>query len=219
MKTTHSLSRAAMLAAALASCTVPALADLIPPEAEAAAKRLRANPKAFDRTDEYCTDKKVGEACTIPGSAFAGGGEGVCKNDLNRAGTIDLSCKREGFMNIDRKYPEGGFVADATICRELEQRKRENTPYPPEWNCTPLDPTPTDQFCAGKAVGAACTVTLSYLGKPEQAQGVCKHDLQQQGFYYQGRRTLSRLVIECQPAEALPERKYTPVGWWQKLMQ
>jgi hypothetical protein len=94
--TTPSLRlRAALVLAA--AFHLPAQADLLPPQAVEAAKRLADNPCAFDRTYEYCKGKKVADACTLPGNLFAGGGEGVCKNQLTRwASTIDLNCVRDG---------------------------------------------------------------------------------------------------------------------------
>lgn len=209
----------AMLALTTAAVGLPALADVLPPEAANAMKRLLDNPRAFDRTDEYCKDKTVGEACVLPGNTFAGGGEGVCKNEFNRAeAVIDLSCVRERAV-IDRKLPEGGFVNDEYLCREVVQAQRDGVPMPSEWNCTPLKTPPRDQFCAGKDPGAACTVALLYQGVREQFPGVCKEETQTQGFYYQGHRKATRQVVQCQPREPLPPRSYTPVGWWQKLMQ
>jgi hypothetical protein len=205
---------------AVAAVHLPALADLISPEGVPAAKRLANNPRAFDRSDEYCKGKKVSDACTMPGNLFAGGGDGVCKNELNRRSyTIDLLCEREDNTIIERKLPEGGFVNDASLCRDAGKVESDGSSTPSPWNCKPTVPTPRDQFCAGKEVGAACTVQLLYQGRQEEFDGVCKEEVQSRSFYYQGPRTVTRQVVQCQSPEALPPRTFTPATWWQKLTQ
>lgn len=205
---------------AIAAFHLPALADLIPPQAAEIAKRLADNPRAFDRSDEYCKGKKVADACTLPGNLFAGGGEGICKNETTRWSTsIDLTCVRGGTAVIERKLPEGGFVHDASLCRDAGKLDSKGIPEPSQWNCTPVVPTPQDQFCAGKEVGAACTVQLRYQDRQEEFPGVCKVEVQSYNFYYQGPRTATRQVVQCQPPESLPPRTYTPATWWQKLTQ
>lgn len=211
---------ALLLAAVMLGACLPAGADLIPPEAAPAALRLHKNPKAFDRVDNFCKRKRVGDACSIPGGAFAGGGEGMCRNDLNRTTlTIDLSCVREGQVTIDRKLPAGGFVNDSELCSDAARSAAGDDPSShPEWNCTPTVPTAADQFCTGKAIGSACTVELTYQGRREQHQGVCSQVFETEHFYYQGRRTATRQVIRCDPATVTP-RSYAPATWWQKLTQ
>ena len=205
---------------AVAAFHLSALADVIPPQAAEISKRLAANPRAFDRSDEYCNGKKVADACTLPGNLFAGGGEGVCKNDTTRWSTsIDLTCVREGNTVIERKLPEGGFVDSKWHCRDAGKLGSNGLPEPSPWNCTPTVPTPRDQFCAGKETGAACTVQLRYQGRQEEFPGICKEEQQSQEFYYQGPQSRTRQVIQCQPPESLPPRTYTPATWWQKLTQ
>lgn len=214
------MKRAVLLISTALLC-LPAAADLLPPQAHEAAMRLRANPDAFDRIDNFCSDKKRGDACTIPGSVLAGGGEGVCKNELNRSTfTIDLSCEREGRVAIDRKLPEGGFVHDDSLCRQQAKEAASGNVPPGEsrWNCAPLDPMPADRFCQGKAAGNACAVELRYQGTTQTHEGVCKQVREFSGFYYQGRRTATREVIRCEPETAVT-RTFSPVSWWKKLLQ
>lgn len=189
----------------------PAQADLLPPPAESAMKRLDRNRNAFDRTDQFCAGKFRGDACTIPGSRLAGGGDGVCQNEINRSTfSIDLYCKREGLAVIQRGLPEGGFVAEPALCAEAQ------APHP--WNCTPLPEIPADRFCQGKSVGQSCTVDMGYDGTPEQHQGVCREETQREGFYYQGRRVATRQVILCTAPEDI-ERVYRKATWLEKLRQ
>lgn len=201
-----------------------ATADALPPEIATAAARLHDNPKAFDRIDTFCNGKRVGDACSIPGDTFAGGGEGVCSNAINRqTSTIDLSCVRTGRVSIDRKLPDGGFVHDRILCSGNGQTGNAATSDTPRWNCKPLVPTPADQFCKGKTVGAACTVKLVYeseaLGdKHEQYEGVCKHIVQTESVYFRGRHTATREVVQCEPVNETTHT-YTPATWWQKLTQ
>lgn len=203
-----------ILTAALYFTTALASADLLPPGAIEAGQRLRDHPGAFDRSDNFCEGKQAGASCVIPGPLLVGGGAGICRNDINRnLGLIDLSCNRSDTVDVDRKLPEAGFVYDADLCRMKDASGN------PLRNCTPLVPAPSDQFCAGKEVGASCSVSFRYQGKTEQQVGVCKSQLQTFSFYQMGRRTASREVVLCQPAEEATERSYKAVGWWQKLWQ
>lgn len=195
-------------------------ADVMPPEVWKAHERLRANPKLFDRYDSYCAGKSPGDACTIPGSILAGGGNGTCKNEINATSSvIDLTCKRAGTVDIERRLPAGGFVNDESLCRwkakAVTEAERKETQ---RWNCTPLQPVPADRFCEGKAADSPCTVELSYQGSTERNEGVCKMVVETEGFYYQGRRLAKRDVIRCEPEQPVPH-EYKPVSWWQKLLQ
>lgn len=192
-----------------------AAADVLPPRAAEAAERLLKNPNAFDRTDQFCAGKRRGDACAIPASPLAGGGAGSCRNELNRSSfTIDLSCERSGSYVLDRGLPEGGFVADRSLCGDPAAHVPAGAPYA----CKPLQPMPADRFCAGKPVGAACSAEISHDGVRETHQGTCRTIEEQRGFYFQGRRVATREVVRCE-AEASFERVYTPVGWWEKLFQ
>lgn len=194
---------------------MPAAADVLPPQAAGAVERLLRNPNAFDRTDQFCAGKRRGDACTITASPLAGGGAGVCKNELNRTSfTIDLSCERSGSYVLDRGLPEGGFVGDASLCANPAATVPSGAPY----SCKPLQPMPVDRFCAGKPVGSACSAEISRDGVRETHPGVCRTVEEQRGFYFQGRRVATREVVRCE-AEGSFERIYTPVGWFEKLFQ
>ncbi len=189
-----------------------AQADLLPPGAEDAVKRIQKNPKAFDRTDQFCTDKVPGDACTISGSRLAGGSRGVCSNEINRTNlTIDLSCNRQGFMNIDRGLPEGGFVAAPELCA--------SGGMPGIWSCTPLTQTPVDRFCQGKSVNDACVVSMTYEGVSEQHEGICREVTQREGFYFRGRHLATRQVVLCDGLDKPAVRTYQNVPWIRKLWQ
>lgn len=208
------------LALALICNSLAAIADVIPPTPAQIEiyKRHNDNPKAFDRTDTFCSGKFAGDACTIAGSPLVGGGEGLCRTSVNSLEhTIDLDCVRQGDISIDRQYPEGGFIADRELCQS-SQANNGVPPTPSEWGCTPLIPAATDQFCRNKVAGAACTVELTYQGKRGQYDGVCKQTWQQKYFYFRGHRTASRAVVQCEPASEI-KQTYTPATWWQKLMQ
>lgn len=211
----------APLTLALATLGLPALADVLPPEGASALMRLRDNPQAFDRTDEYCLDKKVGHACSIPGDTFAGGGAGSCKNAFNRSAMrIDLSCVRDLQVRIDRQLPESDFIlSDATLCEDFAQMKKNGVAGPEELSCTPPPTPPVDRFCAGKAVGASCRALLTVDGAQQDFPGICREVEQTRSVYLQGRRKAVRTVILCQPPEPLPPRSYAPVSWWSRLLQ
>lgn len=201
----------------LAAMPYTSWADLIPPQAQAAAQRLRDNPQSFDRTDNYCQDRKPGAACTIAGSRLAGGGEGVCENRVNSSlGSIDLLCRRSNEVSIDRGLPEGGFVADSDLCKPSDTEAWEGKR---PWNCRPLKPAPADRFCRDQAVGASCVVSLRYQGQLEQQTGVCKTVTEEEGFYYMGRRVKTREVIRCEAVDAPAPRSWIDATVWQKLRQ
>lgn len=213
---------ALLLAACCAAAVyLPAYADVLPPQALDAATRLKDNPNAYDRVDNFCNGKKKGDACMLPGNLFEGGGEGTCVNEINRSTyVLEMSCQRPGSVYLDRKLPEEGFVHDEGLCRQQaqEQAAAGGASVPSRWNCKPLDPMPADRFCQGKAVGNACSVELRYQGKFSQADGTCQQVTEKQGFYYQGRRLMTRDVIRCEPLRTVT-RTYTPATWWQKLTQ
>lgn len=195
----------------------PAIADVLPPAVADAEQRLRANPKAYDRVDEFCAGKKPQAACVIPGSVFAGGGAGTCRNGINRGeGTIDLACVRNDEVAIDRRLPEGGFVSDERLCRAAEEEARAYNRPARRVNCKPIVPTPADRFCKGVAPGAACTVELNYQGRVERHEGVCKQITESEHFYYFGPQTAKREVIRCEPPQATT-RTFKPVSWVKKL--
>jgi hypothetical protein len=192
-----------------------ATADVLPPRAAEAAERLRRNPDAFDRTDQFCKGRRRGDACEIAASPLAGGGGGTCRSAIDRAGsTIDLSCERADGYVLDRGLPEGGFVADASLCAGTAGQPPAGAPYA----CRPLQPMPVDRFCAGRPVGAACSAEISRDGARETHPGVCRTVEEQRGFYFQGRRVATREVVRCEATSSF-ERVYTPVGWWEKLFQ
>ncbi len=200
------------LATAFICSSLPASADIILPEVAAARERLQATPSTYDRVDNFCIGKKPQASCTIPGSTFSGGGVGTCENTVTQNGsTIDMSCVRNGEVWIDRKLPVGGYISDPYLCKIGEDKESGQ-----KWDCKPIVPTPSDQFCKGKNIGSRCIVVLRYLNKNEQHEGTCKQLTETENFYYQGHRTETRQVIRCEPPQAAM-RTYTPVHWQQKL--
>ncbi|MCO5401593.1 hypothetical protein [Ralstonia soli] len=208
------------LALALISNSFAAIADVIPPplSEKEIYKRQKDNPKTFDRTDAFCSGKFAGAACTIPGTAFSGGGEGQCRTSVAPSETtIDLECVRQDDVFIDRQYPEGGFVADRELCKS-GQADNGVPPASSKWGCTPLVPAAADKFCRNKAIGAACTVELTYRGQRGLYEGVCKQLSQTNYFYFRGSRAARRDVVQCEPVNETAHT-YAPATWWQKLMQ
>lgn len=184
MKTTLKIS----LVAACLLLAHSAVADVILPEVAEAQKRFNDNPGIFDQTDQYCTDKAIDAACTLPGNAFEGGGNGQCKRELTGL-KISLQCQRTDRVEIDRKIPD-------------------------TFSVTPPFPKVADRFCTKKKAGDACTVELTHNGKPESYPGVCAESQDEQGYRL---RPQVRLLLSCQPASKAPERTYTPVGTIKKI--
>ncbi len=203
-----------LLAAALLGISLSASADVMPPETIKAWMRLKEHPNLYDRVESLCQGKKPKDACTIPGSLLSGGGAGTCKNLVNNETlTIDLSCELNERPWIDRQLPDGetGFVHDKDLCA---QGVGADAPF--SLNCAPLATPPTDRFCAGKTEGSPCTAIIGSGNLYPPQAGTCERFTEKKGIYYQGRRIMTREVIECR-APALPPKQYTPVSWWQKL--
>lgn len=188
-----------------------AVADVIPnPFETRLPERLADNPRVYDRVDNFCTGKKIGEACSVPGDVFAGGGEGVCLNKIVseditlRYGTIDLLCVQNNPPVYDRKLP----------CDPVE----EGTEAHPITVCKYMTPPPADQFCANKKLGDACSVSFSYQGNAEQREGICalsKEVIAEKAHYG---ADLTRPVVLCSPPTVV-ERTYVTIPWWKKLFQ
>jgi len=204
------------LATALIGSFLPASADLISPGVRIAAERLRDNPNTYDRVDNFCNGKKVSAPCSIPGTTFSGGGDGICRSAVNQdESTIDMSCVRNGEAQIDRQLPQGGFVReDLCLNGVFENAERGRNM---RWSCKPTLPTPSDQFCTGKSIGARCTVKLHYQDKNEQHEGTCKKITETESYYQRGHRTAKRDVIRCEPPSAVV-RSFAPASWRQKLV-
>jgi len=205
-------------AALMASVPVPAArADVIPPGVREAEQRLRDNPKAFDRADQFCAQRSVGATCTLPGDALAGGGAGICRNGLDASRTqIDLRCERTAKVTIDRGLPTGGFSLPAYFCEVPEGAAvaRERG-----YGCTPAAQPLPDRFCAGRSVGAACEAALSVDGKPVRNAGVCARVTESAPrFYFRGWQVATRDVLQCISAKPVV-RDLKPVSWWQKVRQ
>jgi len=191
--------RSALLAAviAVASVVPGAFADVLPLHAIETEQRLRENPQAFDRADQFCTGRSVGDACQMPGTALAGGGAGVCRNGIDVSRTrIDLRCERTAKVSLERGLPAEGFVLPAYFC--------EN---------------PDDRFCQGRGIGAACTALLTVDGTPVRDAGVCTRITESAPrFYFRGWHIAQREVVNCVSPEPI-ERRYKDVSWWQKVRQ
>jgi len=178
--------------------------------------RLADNPKAFDRVDQFCSDKKIGDACVISGEVFAGGGEGICLNKIvrineymMRSGTIDLLCVRKHEPVFERQLP---CHADGVTW--VQRRPDQNLPADV---CEELLPVPTDQFCIGKKIDSACMATFTYQGKLfEQLAGVCKESYQIVGKLRD--RTVRRQEVRCESSTPT-ELNMIELSWWEKLFQ
>lgn len=201
----------------LAMLAPVARADVIPPAVMQAEQRLRDNPKAFDRADQFCAKRAVGAACSIPGDALAGGGAGVCRNGLDATRTqLELRCERSAKVVIDRGLPEGGFTLPAYFCEVPEGAEvaRERG-----YGCKPPAQPPHDRFCAGRSAGAACEAALTVDGKTVRNAGVCARVTEQAPrFYFRGWQVAKRDVVQCVSAKPV-ERVFQPASWWQKARQ
>ena len=194
-----------------------ASADVLPPQAIETEHRLRENPQAFDRADQFCTGRSVGDACQMPGTALAGGGAGVCRNGIDVSRTrIDLRCERTAKVSLERGLPAEGFVLPAYFCENPEGAAIVRSRG---FSSTPAAQPPHDRFCQGRGIGAACTALLTVDGTPVRDAGVCARITESAPrFYFRGWQIARREVVNCVSPEPI-ERRYKDVSWWQKVRQ
>jgi hypothetical protein len=194
-----------------------ASADVLPPQAIETEHRLRENPQVFDRADQFCTGRSVGDACQMPGTALAGGGAGVCRNGIDVSRTrIDLRCERTAKVSLERGLPAEGFVLPAYFCENPEGAAIVRSRG---FSCTPAAQPPHDRFCQGRGIGAACTALLTVDGTPVRDAGVCARITESAPrFYFRGWQIARREVVNCVSPEPI-ERRYKDVSWWQKVWQ
>lgn len=204
-------------AIALLTISLSVRADVLPPHIAELGIRMREHPNLIDRIERQCADKRPGDACVAPGTPFSGGGSGSCKRTLNQSErTIDLVCQVEQQTFIDRKLPDNevGFVHDADLCS-----RPDRVPAGLQLQCSPLASIPVDAFCTGKPENSPCTADVHVEGLGVQRYpGTCTRVTQRKGFYFQGRRQMTRDVILCQ-APPLPEPQFDTVSWFKKLFQ
>lgn len=189
-------------------------ADVISQQAWNAEQRFNQFPNVFDRTDQYCLDAKVGAACVIPGTAFAGGGQGVCERDFEHGRRyIDLRCVPINQPRIERQIPDGRFRRDARDCDDNPQNKKEVRPF----EC--VDPAPvSDHFCRDHRNGDACIAEFMLAGKPQQESGRCTMTIEQYKYYHYGYRIATRPVLQCIAIQPAPAAVFTPVPLSKKLL-
>lgn len=197
------------ISAALLVC-LPVSADVISPESVSAVQRLGNNPNAFDQVDNFCLGKKPKDACLIPGSIIAGGGKGICVNEVSRgAGAITMSCVRQGTLKIDRDIP----------CHPHDLSNSNNRLAKIEVPvfCESMLPIPTDKFCRDKKIGNPCTVKFIFEGKAGVNEGVCIEKEEVVGEHHP-HAYVTRKVISCESQEKI-KRQYTTVPLREKLFQ
>lgn len=210
------------VAALLFFISVSASAD---PMADAMAQRwgferLAVNPDAHDRVDQFCWGKRLGDSCSIPGSVFAGGGDGACRSEPRHlpstdSFTIDRVCLRAGTVVIDRGLPRGGYLKSADECARPAAQSPAATRAPPpglesEFTCELSTTTVADRFCASRNPGDACMARVSYQGRNEDYAGICRAVVEKKGYYDKGRHTAERNVLRCEPPQFV-EHIYAPV--------
>ena len=131
----------------LAAVVPGASADVLPLQAIETEQRLRENPQAFDRADQFCSGRRVGDACQMPASALAGGGAGICRNGIDSSRTrIDLHCERTAKVSLARGLPSEGFVLPAYFCETPEGAAIARSRG---FSCTPAAQPPPRPFLSG----------------------------------------------------------------------
>ncbi|WP_028602687.1 hypothetical protein [Ottowia thiooxydans] len=198
-------------------------ADLLPPQAAPLQQRFAENPQAYDRVDPWCKSLTVNEACTIPGNTLQGGGSGQCKRSMDRSYRyIDLTCSLNVRPVIERGLPSGPWQAWAGYCgppgsppRDAAQLSQMQTMG---WSCE--EPAlATDRFCTGLTEDQACTLSVTAGATVSNFDGVCQRKTESKSIYHQGRKSLTRPVLQCQSPLPLTASPLEPVNAWRKLVQ
>lgn len=192
---------------------VPAWADLVPPGAMEARERFAKHKDLFDRTDQFCRKKAIGAACEIPGTAFEGGGKGVCQRDLpDRASEIDLRCTLTNPPVIDRSVPNGPYRKDSQRCDGTPENPGEDEGF----SC--IDPPPvSDRFCAGHKPNDSCTAVFTVAAKEQREVGRCGMTIEEYKYYQYGYRRATRRVSKCLPKLPAPVSTFSRVPLTSKL--
>lgn len=220
MKPARQTKAIALCVALLLPQVTPAWADVLPPQAADVSERYRNNPKAFDRNDQWCDGRSVGDACSIPGNPLEGGGAGECQRNVHRSDfQIDLLCAVRPTPAIDRDMPDGSWRASASLCAQASKYPSTGETLRSQgWACD-AQPVVVDRFCKGRTVGDRCTAQVRVGETVQAVDGVCKAGLDTQSSYFQGRITLTRDTVTCQGQNPMPERVLQPVSAWRKLFQ
>ena len=195
-------------------------ADLLPPQAAGMAERYTSNPGAFDRSDAWCEEHRVGERCEIPGTTFEGGGTGLCGRFVHRTDyQIDLLCALKPQPRIEYGFPDGPWQADTQLCELASHSESTAESLRSQgWVCAE-PPAVADRFCKGMMAGQACVAEITLESRSERFDGFCKLQIETQRSYYQGRRTLTRSTLQCSPERTIPPTALKPVSAWRKLFQ
>ena len=190
-------------------------ADVLSTEAENAHVRAKNHPDVFDRTDQYCTGLKIKSKCVIPGNAFEGGGEGECWKVINeKEGFIDLYCQPLLTLDLDRQIPEGPYLADKYRC---------NDPDRPQLKCE-QPKLVFDKYCENKIERQSCTVNgkLRVIHQPSKDvayAGTCRVITEKIEGYFQGKLTITRPIMRCEPLNPRKPSEFKVLGILEKLKQ
>lgn len=218
--TFRSKGKPATLLVALLSFSVlsaEAVADLVPPGRAKAQERLEKS-SSWERVDQFCSGKTPDAACEIPGNAFEGGGSGRCVRALSD-NSVDLVCRLAGDMKVDRRLPEGRYLADETLCSAVASGRLGAQVLDNQKLTCSKPALAADRFCDGKKSEDACDAVVILDGAARTYPGICRGETESTGFYYQGRRSASRDVLLCRPAKRAPEAVMMPVGLFDKFLQ
>lgn len=195
-------------------------ADVISPEEEALQDRLRRS-EAVDRVDQYCADKRPGDACVLPGNAFEGGGPGKCRREANPSlRRIELSCRLVQSLQVDRGLPASAeFVASPEFCRMRDDEQVASLLARSHITCDAPATLPADRFCRDHKAGDACRVEAVVAGKAEVFAGRCSVTAENTRFYQYGPNSAQREYLACQPEKPAPAHRYQRRGFFRNLLK
>jgi len=194
-----------------------AFADVVPYGVGKARERLTST-NSWERTDQFCAGKSPDAACAIPGNPFEGGGSGRCARTVTSE-FIDLVCRLDAEIKVDRRMPDGRYLADPSFCSDVASGRLSAQALEPRRLTCAKPAQIADRFCEGKKAGEACDAVLLEGGTGRSFPGHCRDETESIGFYYQGNRSASRDVLLCRPARRAPAAVMTSVGWFEKFLQ
>ncbi|MGE5504639.1 MAG: hypothetical protein ACM31L_09475 [Actinomycetota bacterium] len=209
----------------LLCCCVPSLAwaDLLPPVHYELQERMKNDPQAYDRADQFCANKKVGSACAVPGNPFEGGGVGTCQTRADdKQRTIDSLCIFGDRREVLRNLPDRGYKGADEVCDMARRNPHSEAAADVRAEKLTCDQAATvpDRFCDGKAAGDPCAAEMSVAGSILSFPGRCGEKEERATYYSRGRQIKTRTVLICLPENptVIEVGPSSPPGWLQRLL-
>jgi len=213
-------------------------ADLLPTYQDLLESRVRNDPLYYDHVDQFCRGKNLGDRCKITGSALEGGGDGVCKRNIDGWGKrVIAQCEREFTPEVSRKTPESAYQLNEFVCLMMKATPADSfkdAKTGKQLSCGSV-PMVSDQFCHELKAGDLCTAEVIVNGTRFDNSGVCVLQTQKvvsyaidiahkhEKFHFK-QQELTRPLLSClasTPVTQVIEQGKNPrkVYWFESLFR